>query len=631
MTPASLLTQECKPIPAAAMRANLRDYATVYKRSIEDPQGFWAEQARELEWFARWDQVFDDSAAPFYQWFVGGKTNLVLNALDRHARLDNPKRNQLAIIWEGEPGDIRTFTYHQLNREVCRAANVLKSLGLQKGDRVAIYLGRVPEQAIAMLACAKIGAVHTVVYGGLSVEALRARVADAEAKLIITADGGWLNTKVIALKQIADDAAAQCPSVEKIIVVQRCKNDVHMQPGRDLWWHDIMTPQVSALCETEVMDAEDPFFIIYTSGSTGAPKGVLHTVGGYMVDIYATLKWVLDFKPGDTLFCTSDAGWIVGHSIVLYGPLLHGVTTIMYEGAPAMPNPGRWWDIVERHGATILYTAPTGVRGLMRFGDEWPKKYDLSSLRLLSCAGEPLNPEAWRWFNEVIGGGRCPVIDSWWQTELPRPMISALISLPSKPGSCCRPMPGVVIDVLDEDGKPVPANTEGALVIKTITPSMLRTIYKDPERFKEQYWSRYPGLYLTGDSAKWDDDGYLWVIGRVDDVIKVSGYRLGTAEVESALVSHPSVAEAAVIGLPHEIRGNAIHAYVILRQGQTASPELADELRVHVGKVMGPIAKPEAVNIVTALPKTRSGKIMRRVLKARALGQPEGDVSTMDG
>ncbi len=631
MTPASLLTQECKPIPAAAMRANLRDYATVYKRSIEDPQGFWAEQARELEWFARWDQVFDDSAAPFYQWFVGGKTNLVLNALDRHARLDNPKRNQLAIIWEGEPGDIRTFTYHQLNREVCRAANVLKSLGLQKGDRVAIYLGRVPEQAIAMLACAKIGAVHTVVYGGLSVEALRARVADAEAKLIITADGGWLNTKVIALKQIADDAAAQCPSVEKIIVVQRCKNDVHMQPGRDLWWHDIMTPQVSALCETEVMDAEDPFFIIYTSGSTGAPKGVLHTVGGYMVDIYATLKWVLDFKPGDTLFCTSDAGWIVGHSIVLYGPLLHGVTTIMYEGAPAMPNPGRWWDIVERHGATILYTAPTGVRGLMRFGDEWPKKYDLSSLRLLSCAGEPLNPEAWRWFNEVIGGGRCPVIDSWWQTELPRPMISALISLPSKPGSCCRPMPGVVIDVLDEDGKPVPANTEGALVIKTITPSMLRTIYKDPERFKEQYWSRYPGLYLTGDSAKWDDEGYLWVIGRVDDVIKVSGYRLGTAEVESALVSHPSVAEAAVIGLPHEIRGNAIHAYVILRQGQTASPELADELRVHVGKVMGPIAKPEAVNIVTALPKTRSGKIMRRVLKARALGQPEGDVSTMDG
>ena len=619
------------PISEAAQHANLRDYAGIYKRSIEDPQHFWAEQARELEWFARWDTVFDDSDSPFYQWFVGGKTNLVLNALDRHARVGNPKRNQLALIWEGEPGETRTFSYHQLHREVCRFANVLKSLGVHKGDRIAIYMGRVPEQAIAMLACAKIGAVHTVVYGGLSVEALRVRVADAEAKLIITADGGWLNTKIVELKRIADEAAAQCPSVEKMIVVKRCDNAVHMKAGRDLWWHEIVTPTVSAISETEVMDAEDPFFIIYTSGSTGAPKGVLHTVGGYMVDVYATLKWVLDFKPGDTLFCTSDAGWIVGHSIVLYGPLLHGATTIMYEGAPAAPNPGRWWSIVERHGVTVFYTAPTGVRGLMRFGDDWPKRYDLSSLRLLSCAGEPLNPEAWRWFNEVIGGGRCPVIDSWWQTELPCPMITALVSMPSKPGSCCRPRPGVVIDVLDEDGQSVPPNTEGALVIKSITPSMLRTLYKDPERFKQQYWSRYPGLYLTGDSAKWDEDGYLWVIGRVDDVIKVSGYRLGTAEVESALVSHASVAEAAVIGLPHELRGNAIHAYVILRQGQTASDELATELRNHVGKVMGPIAKPESVTIVSVLPKTRSGKIMRRVLKARALGQPEGDVSTMEG
>ncbi len=625
------LIKERKPIPAAALRANLRDYAAIHKRSIEDPAGFWAEQAHELEWFAHWDKVFDDTDAPFYQWFVGGKTNLVLNALDRHARLGSSRRNQLAIIWEGEPGDTRTFTYHQLNHEVCRFANVLKSLAVQKGDRVAIYMGRVPEQAIAMLACAKLGAVHTVVYGGLSVEALRARVADAEAKLIITADGGWLNNKIIELKRIADDAAAQCPSVEKLIVVQRCHNPVQMRPERDLWWHEISTPDISAICETEAMDAEDPFFIIYTSGSTGAPKGVLHTVGGYMVDIYATLNWVLDFKPGDTLFCTSDAGWIVGHSIVLYGPLLHGITTIMYEGAPTAPNPGRWWSIVERHGVTLLYTAPTGVRGLMRFGDDWPKKYNLSSLRLLSCAGEPLNPEAWRWFNEVIGGGICPVIDSWWQTELPRPMISALICMPSKPGSCCRPMPGVAIDVLDDAGKPVPPNTEGALVIKTITPSMLRTIYKDPDRFKDQYWTRYPGMYLTGDSAKWDDDGYLWVIGRVDDVIKVSGYRLGTAEVESALVSHPAVAEAAVIGLPHEIRGNAIHAYVILRQGQTASPELAEALRAHVGAVMGPIAKPETVNLVSILPKTRSGKILRRVLKARALGQPEGDVSTMEG
>jgi acetyl-CoA synthetase len=545
-------------------------------------------------------------------------------------RPDSPNRDRLALIWEGEPGDTRSFSYAELNREVCRFANVLKSLGIQKGDRVAIYMGRVPEQAIAMLACAKIGAVHTVVYGGLSVEALRARVADSAARLIITADGGWLNTKLIALKDIADAAAAQTPSVEKMIVVKRCGNAVNMREGRDLWWSDLMTPDLSDQCATEPMDAEDPFFIIYTSGSTGAPKGVLHTVGGYCVDVHSTLGWVLDFKPGDVLFCTSDAGWIVGHSIVLYGPLMHGITTIMYEGAPAAPNPGRWWSIVEKYRVTVFYTAPTGVRGLMRFGDEWPNKHDLSSLRLLSCAGEPLNPEAWRWFNEVIGKSRCPVIDSWWQTELPCPMITATIGMPSKPGSCCRPRPGVVIDILDEAGNPVPSETEGALVVRSQTPSMLRTLYRDPERYKAQYFSRYPGVYLTGDSAKIDADGYLWVIGRVDDVIKVSGYRLGTAEVESALVSHPAVAEAAVIGLPHPVRGSAIHAYVILRQGQTASDALADELKLHVGKVMGPIAKPETVTLTASLPKTRSGKIMRRVLKARALGEPEGDTSTME-
>jgi len=619
------------PIAQAAAHANLPDYADVYRQSVDDPRGFWAKEAECLEWFEPCQDVFDDSHAPFFRWFVGGKTSVVLNALDRHVRPGNPKRNQLALIWEGEPGEVRTFTYFQLEREVGRFANVLKSLGIRKGDRVAIYMGRVPEQAIAMLACAKIGAVHTVVYGGLSTEALRARVADAEARLIITADGGWLNGKIIELKKIADEAAAQVASVEHMIVVRRCANPVMMRAGRDLWWPDLMTDDVSSHCPTEAMDAEDPFFIIYTSGSTGAPKGVLHTVGGYCVDVFSTLKWVLDFKPGDTVFCTSDAGWIVGHTTVLYGPLMHGITTVMYEGAPAAPDPGRWWRIIERHGVTVFYTAPTGVRGLMRFGNDWPKKYDLSSLRLLSCAGEPLNPAAWNWFNEVIGGGRCPVIDSWWQTELPRPMISAFVSLPSKPGSCCRPVPGVRIAVLDEAGHAVPPNVEGALVIQGPTPSMLRTIYRDPDRFVQQYWSRYPGSYLTGDSAKWDDDGYLWVIGRVDDVIKVSGYRLGTAEVESALVSHPAVAEAAVIGLPHEVRGNAIHAYVILRQGQTATSDLPEVLRAHVGKVMGPIAKPETVTIVPTLPKTRSGKIMRRVLKARALGQPEGDVSTMEG
>jgi acetyl-CoA synthetase len=629
------MSDERQPLPGPAAVANLADYPAVYQAALADPDAFWLAQAAGLDWFRPPTVALKRGESPFFTWFEDGQTNVALNALDRHAAPGSARRNQLALIWEGEPmpdgaAETRQFTYSQLSREVSRFANVLKSLGISRGDRVAIYMGRVPEQAIAMLACAKIGAVHTVVYGGLSVEALRSRVADAEARLIITADGGWLNGKVVPLKAIVDDAAAQTPSVERVIVVKRAANDVGWVDGRDAWWHDIVTPEVSAVCATEPMNAEDPFFIIYTSGSTGAPKGVLHTVGGYCVDVYAALKWVLDFKPGDTLFCTSDAGWIVGHSIVLYGPLMHGVTTIMYEGAPAFPNPGRWWSIVERHGATILYTAPTGVRGLMRFGDEWPKKHDLSGLRLLSCAGEPLNPEAWRWFDQTIGGGRCPVIDSWWQTELPRPMISALISMPGKPGSCCRPMPGVSITVVDDAGHPVPADTEGALLITSITPGMLRTVYRDPDRYTQQYWSRYPGAYLTGDSAKFDGDGYLWVIGRVDDVIKVSGYRLGTAEVESALVSHPAVAEAAVIGLPHEVRGNAIHAYVILRQGAAVTDDLPEQLRAHVGKVMGPIAKPERVTIVSALPKTRSGKIMRRVLKARALGQPEGDVSTME-
>ena len=625
------LTQIRPPLPDAAANANLRDHDAVYKRSIDDPEGFWAEQARELEWYAPWDRVLDAGAAPFYKWFPGGKTNVVLNALDRHVRLGSPRRNQLALIWEGEPGDTRQYTYLDLHREVCRFANVLIGLGLKKGDRVAIYMGRVPEQAIAMLACAKLGIVHSVVYGGLSVDALGSRVADAEARAIITADGGWLNGKIVELKKIADQAAERAPSVEKLIVVRRTAQAVEMRPGRDLWWHELMTPAVSAQCETVPLDAEDLFFTIYTSGSTGAPKGIAHTVGGYLVDVHAALKWVLDFKPGDTLFCTSDAGWIVGHSIVLYGPLMAGITTVMYEGAPGFPNPERWWTIIEKYGVTLFFTAPTGVRGLMRFGNEPPQKHDLSSLRLLACAGEPLNPEAWRWFYEVIGRGVTPVVDNWWQTETSRPMIAGFISTPIKPGSCCRPVPGVVLDVVDEEGRSLPPGQEGALVIKAPWPGMLRTIYRDPQRYVDQYWSRYPGIYLTGDSAPIDADGYVWVIGRVDDVLKVSGYRLGTAEVESALVSHPSVAEAAVIGLPHEIRGNAIHAFVILRAGIVASPVLAEEIRQHVGKVMGPIAKPETVDIVAALPKTRSGKIMRRVLKARALGQPEGDLSTLEG
>ncbi len=618
------------PLEEAARTANLSDYESVYRRSMEDPHGFWGEAAQALHWFEPFHTVLDESNAPFYKWFVGGKTNMAYNALDRHVQ--TWRKNKVALIWESEDGIIRTYTYWQLYRDVNKFANVLKSLGVRKGDRVAIYTGRCPEQAIAMLACARIGAVHTVVYGGLSTEALRSRIEDAHAKVLVVADGSLLNGKIVKLKEIADQAVDHAPSIETCVVIKRTGHEVDIRSGRDYWWHDLMSlPIASARCESEPLDAEDPFFIIYTSGSTGKPKGVVHTLGGYMVDVYTTLKYVLDFKEEDTLFCTSDAGWIVGHSIVLYGPLMHGITTLMYEGAPAYPYPDRWWHLIERHGVTLMFTAPTGVRGLMRYGDAWPKRRDLSTLRLLACAGEPLNPEAWRWFYEVIGQRRCPVIDNWWQTETSRPMISNFASLPMKPGSCGFPVPGVGLDVVDEQGQSVPPGVEGALVITRPWPAMLRTIYGDDQRYIEQYWSRYPGVYLTGDAAKRDADGYMWIIGRTDDVIKVSGYRLGTAEVESALVAHPAVAEAAVIGLPHPVRGNAIHAFVLLRTGYAPSEALANELKAHVGKVMGPIAKPETISFPPTLPKTRSGKIMRRVLRAQALGEPLGDLSTMEG
>ncbi len=594
-----------------------------------DPNDYWAKAASELEWYAPWQRVLDDDDAPFYRWFVGGRTNIVRNAIDRHVA--SWRKNKLALIWEGEDGAVRSFSYWQLGREVSKFANVLRSLGVAKGDRVAIYTGRCPEQAFAMLACAKIGAVHTVVYGGLSTEALRSRIEDAEAKVLVVADGSLMNGKTIGLKAIADAAVDHTPCVQTCVVVRRTGQSVELRAGRDYWWHDLMgLPVASPRCETVELDAEDPFFIIYTSGSTGRPKGVVHTVGGYMVDIFTALSTVFAPREDDTLFCTSDAGWIVGHSIVLYGPLLHGITTVIYEGAPTFPYPDRWWSIVERHGVTILSTAPTGVRGLMRFGDAWPARRDLSALRLLSCAGEPLNPEAWRWFSQVIGGGRCPVIDSWWQTETARPMISSLAGQASKPGSCALPLPGIAIDILDDAGESVGPDQEGALVITRPWPGMLRTLHGDPQRYREQYWSRYPGKYLTGDAARRDADGHVWIIGRTDDVIKVSGYRLGTAEVESALVSHPAVAEAAVIGLPHPLRGNAIHAFVLLRQGHAPSEHLASSLKAHVGEVMGPIARPEAVNFPATLPKTRSGKIMRRVLRAQALGEPLGDLSTIE-
>ncbi|MBA3944065.1 MAG: acetate--CoA ligase [Herpetosiphonaceae bacterium] len=616
------------PNPQLAMEAQVGDYQRLYRRSLEDPDAFWRESAQDITWHTPFTQVLDDRQAPFYKWFVGGKTNVVTNALERHLAA---RGSQTALIWEGEDGASRTLSYAELNEQVNRFANVLRSLGINKGDRVAIYMPRIPEQPIAMLATAKLGAVHMVVYGGLSTEALHARIADAQAKVVVTADGGHINGKLIELKRITDEAVAHAPSVETVVCVKHAGNPINQTP-RDRDWHTLMDdPQMVGPCPTASMDSEDPFFIIYTSGSTGAPKGVVHTVGGYLVDVYSSLKWALDFRDGDILFCTSDAGWIVGHSIVLYGPLMHGVTTIMYEGAPTYPNPGRWWNIVERHKATIMYTAPTGVRGLMRFGAEWPAKSDLSSLRLLSIAGEPLNPEAWRWFFEEIGQSRCPIIDSWWQTETSKPMISNLPTVAMKPGSCGLPMPGVEIAVVDDNGLPVPPDTEGRLIIKRPWPGMLRTVYRDPDRYVQQYWSELPGVYLTGDAARIDSDGYTWVIGRTDDVMKVSGYRLGTAEVESALVSHPSVAEAAVIGLPHAIRGTAIHAFVILRQGIADTGDLfIEELKGHVSNTMGPIAKPEAITIVPKLPKTRSGKIMRRVLKAQALGQPLGDTSTIE-
>ncbi len=609
--------------------ARVKDWDATAREALEDPEAFWAAEAEELEWFEKWDRVCDASEKPFYRWFKGGRCNIVHNALDRHQK--TYRKNKLALVWVGENSEVRTYSYFALNREVSRFGNVLKAMGVKKGDRVTIYMPRVPEIVIAMLACAKVGAIHSVVYGGFSVDSLQGRIEDSESRVVITADGGYMNGKIVELKKTIDDAVRRCPTVETVIVVQRTGHEVKMEPGRDYWYHELMKlPLATNRCETEVMDAGDPLYILYTSGTTGKPKGLVHGHGGYMVGIHATLKYVFDVRDEDRYWCAADPGWVTGHSYIVYGPLLMGATGFMYEGAPTFPYPNRWWQLVEKYGVTILYTAPTAIRGLMRFGESWPNRHDLSSLRLLGSVGEPINPEAWKWYHRVIGKGRCPIMDTWWQTETGMFQITPVPSMPLKPGSATRPFFGQQASILDEHGKPVPDGEEGFLTLDRPWPGMAITIYKDPERFVKQYWSKYPGRYMAGDSAKRDKDGYYWVIGRTDDVIKVSGYRLGTAEIESALVSHPAVAEAAVIGLPHEVKGQAIHAYCLLRQGFKASDDLAEEVRTHVAQHMGPIVRPERVVFVDALPKTRSGKIMRRVLKARAQGLPEGDTSTLE-
>ncbi len=603
-------------------------YEAISKRAAEDPEGFWSGIASELHWFERWSKVLEWDL-PFAKWFTGGKTNIAFNCIDRH--LHTARKNKVAILWEGEPGDVRALSYQMLHYEVCRFANVLKSLGVQKGDRATIYMGMVPELAIAMLACARIGVTHNVVFGGFSAEALRDRINDSKSKVLITADGSYRRGAIVPLKKNADDATADTPSIQKVIVYKRTGEPVNMVAGRDVWWHEI-TSRMTGEARAEALDAEHPLFMLYTSGTTGKPKGVVHSTGGYMTNVYITTKLVFDLKDEDTFWCSADVGWVTGHSYIVYGPLLNGATSVMYEGAPNYPEPDRFWSIIEKFRVNIFYTAPTAIRSFIKWGDLWPAKHDLSSLRLLGTVGEPINPEAWMWYHKNIGRDRCPIVDTWWQTETGAIMISPIPgALPTKPGSATRPLPGVVVDVVDREGKSVGTNQGGFLVIKRPWPSMLRTIYGDPERYKKQYWSEIPGMYFTGDGARCDEDGYLWIMGRIDDVINVSGHRIGTMEVESSLVSHPTVAEAAVVGRPDELKGQGIVAFVTFAAGHQAATALKDELKGHVAKTIGGFAKPDEIRFTDALPKTRSGKIMRRLLRDLASGQATvGDTTTLE-
>jgi acetyl-CoA synthetase len=608
-------------------RATWNDPA-IYDRAAKDPEGFWAAEAKHLDWFAPWQKVLDWNV-PWAKWFVSAKLNVTYNCVDRHAH--SARRNKAAILWEGEPGDSRVLTFGMLEREVNRFANALKSLGVVKGDRVAIYMGMVPELAIAMLACAKIGAAHSVVFGGFSAEALRERINDAKAKVVITADGAWRRGAVVPLKASVDDALTGTPTIEKVVVYERVgkATQITMKSGRDFWWHDLIA-NASDECSAEPMDAEDMLFILYTSGTTGKPKGIVHTTAGYLLGASTTHRYVFDIKEDDVYWCTADIGWVTGHSYIVYGPLANGTTTLMYEGTPDFPDRGRFWSIVDKYGANILYTAPTAIRTFMRWGTEWPAKHKLSSLRLIGTVGEPINPEAWMWYHENIGHARCPIVDTWWQTETGSIMISPLPGITAtKPGSATRPLPGIAAEVVDADGKPVGPGGGGYLVLSKPWPSMLRTIYGDPDRYVQNYWARYPGKYFTGDGCKLDDDGYFWLLGRVDDVMNVAGHRISTYEVESALVDHHSVAEAAVIGKTHEIKGQGISAFVTLKEGIAASDALKDELKSHVSTKIGAIAKPDDIFFTAELPKTRSAKIMRRLLRDIAEGRVLGDTTTL--
>jgi acetyl-CoA synthetase len=630
-------TRIYEPSDSVKMKAyikNMETYRELYQKSIDDPEGFWGELAEQLDWYKKWDKVLEwDFDKPEMKWFIGGKLNASYNCLDRH--LNHWRSNKVALIWQGEPlEENRIFTYQQLHYHVCKFANVLKKYGVKKGDRVSIYLPMIPELPMAMLACARIGAIHSVVFGGFSAEALRNRINDCDSKVLITADGYYRSGRIVQNKASANEALKDCPGVEKVIVVKRLGIEVSFDKERDVWWHEEMAKgDIKLNCEPEIMDAEDILFILYTSGSTGKPKGVIHTTGGYLLFVYQTLKWVFDLKDEDVFFCTADIGWVTGHSYAVYAPFALGATSLMFEGVPTYPNPDRFWEIVERYKVSVFYTAPTAIRALMKEGEEWVKRRGISSLRILGSVGEPINPEAWKWYHVHVGQERCPIMDTWWQTETGGFLISPLPITPLKPGSATFPFPGVEPKIIREDGSECEAEEGGSLVLAKPWPGMLQGFWNDPDRkrFKDTYFSIFPGYYFTGDGAKKDKDGYYWLMGRIDDVINVSGHRIGTAEVESALVSYPAVAEAAVIGIPHEVKGQGIYAFVTLKTGIKSSEALRKELLVHVRKAIGPIATPDKLQFADALPKTRSGKIMRRILRKIASGKIEelGDTSTL--